>query len=133
MWMDESDVSAEKAEPAAGSKDLTRITKKELRRKRSDILTRRAKEIKPIEDRIAEIENEIDARERTLSSLNNEMQQASLAQDGEKIGEIAQSIHQCQSFIDSGFDELETLTRELDTKRAAFDQLLAEIETSTNE
>ena len=88
--------------------------------------------IKPLEDRIAEIENEIDSREQSLESLNNNMQQASLAQDGAKIGKIAQSIHKSQSIIDDGFNELEVLTRKLDLQKAEFDQMLAELDNSTD-
>ena len=132
-WMDEPDVRTQNEDQAVETKDLTKITKKELRRRRSEILTKRAREIKPLEDRITEIENEIDSREQSLESLNNEMQQASLAQDGAKIGKTAQSIHQCQSIIDDGFNELEVLTGKLDQQKAEFDRMLDEIESSASE
>jgi len=130
-WMDESEGKIPKQDQIIEIKDHGKITKKELRRRRSEILTHRSKEIKPLEDRVSEIENVIESQEKSLESLNNDMQQASLTQDGVKIAEISQSIHQCQSIIDDGFNELEVLTRKLDQKKAEFDQMLAELDNTT--
>ncbi|MDL2330273.1 ATP-binding cassette domain-containing protein, partial [Desulfosarcina sp. OttesenSCG-928-A07] len=49
-----------------------RLTKKELRRLRSDIITERAKSLKPLEDIIAAAEEKIDVAETRLAQLNQE-------------------------------------------------------------
>ena len=95
-----------------------------MRRKRSEIITRRSKTVRPLEKRISRIENDIESCEVELENLNNDMQQASQDQDGTRISELSQSIHACQSKIDKLFDELETATDELDSQNAVFEREL---------
>jgi len=56
------------------------------------------------------------------------MQQASQNQDGNKISELARSIHGCQSKIDKLFDELEKVTNEFEAQNAVFDRELKALE-----
>ena len=122
-WEDESSVQKPEVEEAA-----LKLTKKELRRRRSEIVTERGKVLKPIERGIAKAENDIERFEDELSELNQAMQEASQNQDGKKIDELSRSIHKCQSEIDRIFDELEKLTGFLEEKRAKFEEKLQELE-----
>ena len=101
-----------------------KLAKKEMRRKRSEIINRRSKTSRPLEKRIARLENDIESHEVELENLNNFMQLASQDQDGTRISELSQSIHACQSNIDKLFDELETATDELDSQNAVFEREL---------
>ena len=101
-----------------------KLAKKEMRRKRSEIINRRSKTSRPLEKRIARLENDIESHEVELENLNNYMQLASQDQDGTRISELSQSIHACQSNIDKLFDELETATDELDSQNAVFEREL---------
>ena len=101
-----------------------KLAKKEMRRKRSEIITRRSKAVRPLDKRITRLENDIESHEVELENLNNYMQLASQDQDGTRISEISQSIHACQSNIDKLFDELETATDELDSQNAVFEREL---------
>jgi ATP-binding cassette, subfamily F, member 3 len=105
-----------------------KLTRKELRRKRSEIMAERAKLLKPIEKKIIAAENEIDAREKELATLNEEMLAASESGDGAKITRISQKLHACQTVIDKRFDDLETLTDELETRSAGFDAQLQDFD-----
>ncbi|MGE0084411.1 MAG: ATP-binding cassette domain-containing protein [Desulfococcaceae bacterium] len=129
-WQDEG-MSAAKAEPVMAREEKDnrpKISRKELRKLRSDVVTERSKLLKPVEDRIARIENDIDANEKKLEKLNAEMMEASLKGDGRKIADIGQSIHSCQQAIDNWFGELETLTEKLEKEGAVFDARLAELD-----
>jgi len=101
-----------------------KLAKKEMRRKRSEIITRRSKAVRPLDKRITRLENDIESHEVELENLNNYMQLASQDQDGTRISELSQSIHACQSNIDKLFDELETATDELDSQNAVFEREL---------
>ncbi len=101
-----------------------KLVKKEMRRKRSEIITRRSKAVRPLDKRITRLENDIESHEVELENLNNYMQMASQDQDGTRISELSQSIHACQSNIDKLFDELETATDELDSQNAVFEREL---------
>jgi ATP-binding cassette subfamily F protein 3 len=111
-----------------GEKTVLKLTKKELRQRRSEIITEKGKVLKPIEQSIAKAENDIERFEDELSELNQAMQKASQNQDGKKIVEFSRSIHKRQSEIDHIFDELEKLTGFLEKKRAKFEKKLEEIE-----
>ncbi|MEI6128132.1 MAG: ATP-binding cassette domain-containing protein, partial [Pseudomonadota bacterium] len=103
-------------------------TKKNLRRIRSDFFTERSRVLRPLEERIALVEHEIDAHEQQLKACYNEMQEASQQQNGPLIARLSQAMHSCQTTIDRLFDELETLTASFDGQKELFDRKLEEIE-----
>jgi ATP-binding cassette subfamily F protein 3 len=105
-----------------------KLAKKELRRKRSDVIARRSQTIKPLEKRANRLEKDIESREVELNHLNHSMQQASQDQDGSRISELSQSIHACQSAMDRLFEELEKVTDEIDSRNAVFDQELRQLD-----
>lgn len=116
------------AQKPEGKKAVLKLTKKEFRRKRSEIVTERGRVLKPLEQSIAKAENDIEKFEDELSKLNQTMQEASQKRDGKKIVELSRSIHKRQSEIDRIFDELEKLTGFLEEERAEFEEKLEELE-----
>ncbi len=92
-WHDEKPPELKTMSPAPSGGGDTKIAKKQLRRKRSVIISRRSKAVKPLERRIARLENDIESHELKLENLNNDMQLASQIQDGNRISELSQSIH----------------------------------------
>ncbi|MFH0726327.1 MAG: ABC-F family ATP-binding cassette domain-containing protein [Pseudomonadota bacterium] len=124
-WQEEDFIGKPSSREAEAVDDTgAKLNRKELRKKRSEILSERAKLLKPIEKKIAVAENEIDAREKELTKLNEEMLTASHSGDGAKIALISQKLHACQSVIDKRFDDLESLTEELEARSAGFDTQL---------
>ncbi|MDO9463468.1 MAG: ABC transporter ATP-binding protein, partial [Deltaproteobacteria bacterium] len=106
----------------------SKLNKKELRRLRSEIITEKSKTLKPIEQRIAKIENKIEALEKELTEYTEAMQKASEGNTGKKIIELSQAIYASQTSIDRLFDELETLSEELNEKSALFENRLKQLE-----
>ena len=115
---------ASKGEESESSK----LNKKALRKQRSEIVLKRSRALGPIEKRIAEVEREIELREKELADLGLAMEQAVKANDGEEIGRLSQSVSLCQPMIDTLFDELEKLTDDLEGKKEAFERKLKELE-----
>jgi ATP-binding cassette subfamily F protein 3 len=101
-----------------------RLTKKEARRLRSEIVTQRAKVLKPIETGIARSENDIERQETRLAELNAEMLAAAEAQEGERIAAISRQIHACQTRIEERFEALEALYDEKAAHERRFDKQL---------
>jgi ATP-binding cassette subfamily F protein 3 len=126
-WHDEDDKLSLREKFDRQSKASEKINKKEIRKLRSEIITERSKALKPLEERIRKMENNIDAHEKELERLNHEMIEASQNRNGEKIGEISRAIHACQTAIDENFDHLESLTETLDTQSAEFQRRLEEL------
>lgn len=107
---------------SVSEKSREKLTKKEIKRRRSEYIAERAKIFKPIEQHIARVEGSIKKYEEELNELNNEMLEASQNQDGSKIAELSQTIHQCQKDIDRHFDELESLTVSFEKQKAIFEK-----------
>ena len=127
-WQDEKLPASQNRTSAHLESANARQPKKEMRRKRSEIINRRAKTLRPIEKHITRLENDIESGEAELENLNQLMQQASQNQDGNRISELARSIHGCQSKIDKLFDELEKVTDGFEAQNAVFDRELKELE-----
>lgn len=123
-WGDEEVISSSTSKDIGKKEPAGKITKKELRRRRSAIIAERAKVLKLLEQRIAQIEYDIEDHEKKLTELNESIQEASLAQSGTRIVSLSQSIHKCQLAIDSLFDELEKLTSTFEKHKATFEEKL---------
>ncbi len=131
-WKDD-EVSVEYAEEknlrnGEESHARAKLTKKEKRRRRSEIISERGTVLGPIERRIAQVEDKIEAQENKVAELSQEMLAASQCNDGKKIAELSQSIHNSQPTIDKLFDELEELTSKFDKQNAVFERSLEELD-----
>jgi ATP-binding cassette subfamily F protein 3 len=123
-WHDKSPSTRRSGTKPSQQEATIRLTKKELRRKRSDIIKHRSKITGPLEKRIARLEDDIETHEIELGRLNQDMQQASQKQDGQRIAELSRAIYANQSAIDTYFDELEKITHEFDSHNADFEKQL---------
>ncbi|OHD64042.1 MAG: ABC transporter ATP-binding protein [Spirochaetes bacterium RBG_13_51_14] len=103
------------------------VSKKDLRKVRADILSRKSKTINPLKAKIAHIESSIQTKEKQLSGMNNEIIAASSAGKSETISRLSKEIHKTRTDIDSLFDELESLISELEMKSLQFEQELVNI------
>jgi ATP-binding cassette subfamily F protein 3 len=127
-WSDELTAAEKPAhEQTAGSRD-EKPNRKEIRRRRSAIIAERSRILNPIERRINTIENDIEKCEERLLSLNQEMQAATLNQDGDRIADISRDIHACQSAIDDLFNDLEAAAADQEEQKALFDARLEQFE-----
>jgi ATP-binding cassette, subfamily F, member 3 len=119
-WQEEGSANGTYRQQNRNSALLPKLTKKDLRRQRSEIISERSRTVKPLQDRIAEVEDRVEKKEAELSRLNLSMQQAAQDQNGSRITEISQALHASQQTIDRLFAELEELTRELEARNAEF-------------
>ncbi len=120
-WQDEIPTAVNRGHQNHDSMTPPKLTKKDLRRRRSEIIAERSRIVKPLQERITELENQMENEEAELARLNLSMQQAAQDQDGTRISEISQALHSCQQTIDRLFDELEALTRKLEIRSAEFE------------
>ena len=129
-WKREGQISGPEAVSGDKEKACFKLTKKEMRRRRSKLINERAKELNPLEQRILKAENTIVKHEKRIDELSAAMQAASQARDGDKIAALSQSIHSCRSVIDKFFDELERSTSAFEQKKAVFEKRLEKIESA---
>jgi len=127
-WKDEEDVLI--SDPGKTEKDNTRIklSKKEIRRRRSECITERSRILKPLEQRLQRTETRIEKHEKTLAELHADMQKATQAGDGNRITELSKSIHRCQGDIEKLYDELVKSSGVLEAQKAIFEEKLQQLE-----
>jgi len=127
-WQDERPSAPAEAADAGIPVENLKAARKELRRRRSEIGTRRTRALKPLEDQMKRLERDIDGRDAEMAKLAQSMQTASENGDGAQITEIAQAMHACQKEIDRLFDDLDRATREHERLSGGFDRELSEID-----
>ena len=133
-WEEETSIrsareeSVESKSENSSSPPVVRLTKKEIRRRRSQFITERAKVLNPLEKSLSRTEKDIENHESKLDKLNSAMLSATQARDGEKIAELSRSIHNCRVTIDRLFDELETFTTAFEKERAVFEKKFEQLE-----
>ncbi len=123
-WQEEEGIDGSPEQPPVNDFETGKLTKKEARRKRSEILSERNRIIKPIEKRIATVEKEIEWQEEQLDGLNKSMMTASRTGDGKEISKLSREIHACQADIDRHFEMLERLMSEVESESEIFDKQL---------
>ena len=106
----------------------SKISKKEMRKVRSDIIAERSRQVGPLRKKVQQIEDEIEGHEATLEGLNAGIQAAVDLKDGKKIAGISCAIGEHQTRIDELFDLLEKYSDELDEQLKRFDERLNELE-----
>jgi len=119
------------AQKESGEKKASiKLSKKEARRRRSEINTERAKVLTPLEQHILKIENNIELHEKKLNELNEDMVTASQAKQGARIARLSKSVHDHQSSIASLYDELEDITGAFEEQKAIFKNRIDKLEHS---
>jgi len=98
-------------------------TKKEIRKKRSEHIVKRSKILTPLKKKMQKLEYEIEASEKILENLNNDIIEATRKKDGRKISLLSQSIHGCRLKVDSLYDELEKVSDDFDDLKNKFNNI----------
>lgn len=104
-----------------------KISKKEMRKRRSEIVKEKSMLLGPLEKAVAECEKEIDAWEQKLKQFHGEMQKAAENQAGNEIARLSKEISFCQSRIDTLFEQLEEDMERLDAQQMLFDTKLEKL------
>ena len=105
-----------------------RQNRKDMRRKRSEIITKKGRTLKPMEDRMLQVEEEIERSESEIAQINKDLVSASQRGDGLKIADLSRQLNTKQFAVDSLYNELESLTIALEKKQAEFEKQLADFE-----
>ena len=127
-WEDEEDVLL--SGPVENKEDnaCIKLSKKEIRRRRSEFNAERSRILKPLEQRLYRIESDIERHEKTLAELHDAMQKATQASDGSRITELSKSIHRCKADIERLYDELVQSSSFFEAQKAIFEEKLERLE-----
>ena len=114
-------VGWEEETPRSGGRKTERpkeegLSKKDLRKKRADLLAQRAAVITPIRKRMAAVEKTIEKDEAAIARLNADMVAASHAGDSHEITRLSKAYHDTSEKVSRLYEELEALTTDLEKK-----------------
>ncbi|MCD4678620.1 MAG: ABC-F family ATP-binding cassette domain-containing protein [Desulfobacula sp.] len=120
-WEDEQD---------AGEKKLKTffLTKKELRKKKSEIITQKSIKIKPAKQKIKNLENNIEKNDKLIADINKGLIEASNNQDGQKIQSLSKELARLQNSNEALFEDLETQMELFEEIECLFNNQLEEFE-----
>lgn len=99
-------------------------TKKDLKRIKAELINSRSRTLVPLQARISEVEETIIRLEQQIEQDTQALIEVSVKGDGESIRRLSRSIHESRERINSLFNELETVTGELDTRSREFGERL---------
>ena len=128
-WEDEEDVLLSGSGETKKEGSRINVSKKEIKRRRSEIISERSGILNPLKQRLHRTETHIEKHEKTLTELHDSMQKAAQAGEGNKIAELSKSIYRCQKDIEKLYDELVKSSAAFEAQQAVFDEKIRKIKT----
>ena len=123
-WSDEQTEKKASTNKVRITEPMEKLTKKEARKKRSEMVAERGRLLNPLKKKIRFTENDIEQQEEHLNTLNQKMMKASETGNGADIAAISKKIHACNNTIEKRFAELEVLHEEKDSLDVKYKMVL---------
>ncbi len=120
-WEDEETAPVKKNKGAG-------IPKKLLRKKKSELVAEKSKQLTPLNKKIAQLENEIEKKENKMAIVNQELLEASEKQDGLKIADLSKIYVGLENEIENLFVSLEEFSEKAEKIIKKFDRELSKLE-----
>ena len=121
-WKDEE--GPVQAENEEASPQDTKVSKKQLRRIRADLINKKSKSLGGLQKKIDATESEIVRLEEKIENDNKDLLDASVKGDGETIKRLSKAIHDAKFRVERLFYELEHLHDEFDSRSKEFEEKL---------
>lgn len=119
-WDDE--VVVEKKVKSSG------MSKKQLRQKKSEIISEKSKTTKPVKQKIQKLETDIEKNDTLIAQVNEQLLEASKDQNGNRIQELSKELARLEKLNTHLYDDLEIQMDRFDELEKTFNQQLEEVE-----
>jgi ATP-binding cassette subfamily F protein 3 len=126
-WTEEGDLPRERQAAAPEAVAQDKSSPKDKRRKRSAVLTERARTLKPLESRMAGTEAAIETKESELEDLNQAIVEAGRGKRGLEIVEISKAMHRLKEDIEVLYKKLEAQSEEHRKIKSRYDRELDDL------
>jgi len=107
-----------------------RLSKKDNRKMRSEVIIEKSQVLKPLEKSIATTEADIAACEEKLNRFNHDLVKASRLKNGDQIAMLSKDIHKYQLQVDALFGQLEKLYDDKDQTELYYEKRLKDLQSS---
>jgi len=111
--------------PPRNEKGVQSLDKKALRKRKAELIQKRTATLKPLQNKIAEMERCIEALEGDLSENSRQLIAASTEGNGEAIATLAREERALQGKLDALYEELDSVTREYEKLTQDYEKKLA--------
>ncbi len=111
------------SEESKPNKTLKRkLTEKEIKQRKAEIVIERAKFTKPLKEEIEKLEIDITKNEELLKRISGELEKATSSNDTSKLTDYAHAIGKLNSMIDQLFEKLTNTNESLDSIQLKYDK-----------
>ncbi|MGQ9577683.1 MAG: ATP-binding cassette domain-containing protein [Candidatus Aminicenantales bacterium] len=100
-------------------------SKKLLRRERSLLIAAKASDLKPVEERLEQLEKKISDLDRQVQGLNEAIIKASQEQRGREVGELTKKWQAVLQELNASLEEMDRLLKEYEVKKKEFEMKLS--------
>ena len=121
-WEDEEIRVPRKKERSKG------LNKKEMRRKKSELIKEKSRKTGPLKKKIDLLETKIDENDQSIEDLNLQLLEASQTQDGNQIRILSKQLAELQSQTDEMFEDLEVHMNEFEGLEMTYNQQIDQFE-----
>ncbi len=83
-----------------------KLTEKEIKQRRAEIATDRAKLLRPLKEEIERVETEITNNENLLLRISGELEKAAITQDSAKLNDYTHAVGKLNQLIENLFEKL---------------------------
>lgn len=112
----------------AKPKIKVKLSANELKLKRAELVTERAKKQKPLKDKIENLELEITKNEGLLSRITAELNNATTIGDGQKLADFSHAVGKLNQMIDDLFEQLANANENLEYINKFYDEELQKLD-----
>jgi len=130
--------SPEKKQPVSGQNTQVsfnngqgfkfKLSPKELRRLRSEVIIEKSRVLKPLEERVLNLETSIEELEQKVNQLTQQIIEASVDGRGQEVVKLSRELDASRKSLDSLYEEYTQVFIEYEEKLDAFERRLQEIE-----
>lgn len=104
-----------------------KLTEKEIKQRRSEIATDRAKLLRPLKEEIDRIETEITNNENLLLRINGELEKAAITQDSAKLNDYTHAVGKLNQLIENLFEKLTNTNDSIEFLNKKYDHELEQL------
>lgn len=103
------------------AKPKLKMSANEIKQRRAELVTERARLTKPIKDEIELLENEITKNEQLLNRITEELNKVSTMNDGQKLNDFTHAVGKLNQLIENLFEKLTVANENLDYLNQKYD------------
>jgi len=105
-----------------------KLSPRELRKLRSEVIIEKSRSLKPLEERVNELECNIEETEGKIGQLTQKIIEASVEGSGQEVVRLSRDLDLHRHQLDSLYEEYIQVYQEYEEKRQIFERRLDELE-----